>query len=87
MTARSSWPEPYPGNDTITQKADAQCDRVFAAYVGITDPDSIYTWDNIFPTATDWSLGDRELVCLAYRPASNPSGGAPITGSIKGSAR
>jgi hypothetical protein len=47
----------------------------------------MYNWDNIFPDATDWSHGERELVCVAFHPAPGAPGGTPITGSIKGSRR
>jgi len=58
-----------------------------AAYAGVSDAHSKYDWDNIFPDATDWSHGDRELVCVAFHPTPSTPGGTPISGSIKGSRR
>ena len=81
------WPAPYPGDTAITQRADAKCSAVYTAYVGVPDTHSMYTWDNIFPNATDWSRGERELVCVAFHPAPGAPGGTPISGSIKGSRR
>lgn len=81
------WQPPFPGDTTITHDADAQCDRVYTAYVGIPVTHSAYTWDDIFPDAVDWSNGDRELVCAAFRPTSSAPGGTPISGSVKGSRR
>jgi serine/threonine protein kinase len=78
------WPGPYPGDSAITQQADAQCARVFTPYVGVSESASRYTHDDVFPDATDWSNGERELICVAYLPASGPLGAAPITGSVKG---
>jgi serine/threonine protein kinase len=78
------WPQPYPGDSAITNKADAQCEKTFTAYVGVSDAASKYTLDDVFPDATDWSNGERELVCIAYQPASGPLGATPISGSVKG---
>jgi hypothetical protein len=78
------WAGQYPGDTVITGKADAQCERVFTAYVGVADAASKYTMDDVFPDATDWSNGERELVCVAYQPASGPAGAAPVAGSVKG---
>jgi len=77
----------YPGDTAITQRADAKCSAVYTAYVGVPDTHSIYNWDNVFPDATDWSHGERELVCVAFHPASGAPEGTPISGSIKGSRR
>jgi hypothetical protein len=79
------WRGSYPGDTAITQAADAECDRAFTAYVGIPDPDSAYTWDDVFPDATDRNNGLRELVCVAYHPTSGTPGGTPVTGSARGS--
>jgi hypothetical protein len=43
--------------------------------------------DAVFPDATDWSHGNRELVCVAFHPTSSAPTGTPISGSIKGSRR
>ena len=81
------WAGSYPGDSTLTQAADAKCGQVFGAYVGIPDTNSAYNWDDIYPSATDWSGGERELVCVAYHPTSSAPGGTPVTGSLKGSRR
>jgi hypothetical protein len=81
------WQPPSPGDTTITHEADAECNRAYTAYVGIPDTHSIYNWDDIFPDAVDWSNGNRELVCVAFRPTSSAPGGTLISGSVKGSRR
>lgn len=81
------WTGGYPGDTAITNEADATCNNAYTSYVGISDAHSIYTWDNVFPNATDWSSGMRELVCVAYEGTHSAPGGALITGSIRGAAR
>ena len=81
---QAHWRGSYPGDTAIAQAADAECGRAFTAYVGIPDANSAYTWDDIFPDATDWSQGRRELVCVAYHPTSGSPGGSPVTGSVRG---
>ena len=85
--ANAYWPAPYPGDTVITQRADAKCSEALAAYAGVPDTHSKYGWDNIFPDATDWSHGGRQLVCVAFHPTPSTPGGTPISGSIKGSRR
>lgn len=81
------WKGQYPGDGLLAQEAQSQCNNEYFTYVGIAQPQSIYNWDDIFPSATDWNSGMRELVCVAYYPTANTPGGALISGSIKGSAR
>jgi hypothetical protein len=81
------WPNPYPGDTVISHDADAKCGDAYRAYVGVSDAHSIYNWDDIFPDATDWNQGARELICVAFHPTLTAPRGTPITGSIKNSKR
>jgi hypothetical protein len=72
------WSASYPGDTLITQEADAKRSEAYLAYVGIPDSRSIYNWDNVFPDATDWSHGNRELVCVAFHPTSSAIGHADL---------
>jgi hypothetical protein len=73
--------------DAGVPSAAVSPENAFGAYVGILDTDSAYNWDDIYPSASDWSGGERELVCVAYHPTSSAPGGTPVTGSLKGSRR
>lgn len=75
---------PFPGSSTISKDGNTACDKAFHSYVGIPYAKSMYTWTNIIPDASTWPKGDRGLHCIAYYSTPKQSGGASITGSIRG---
>ena len=85
----SFWPKDiaYPGSSTISSQANQECNTAFAAYDRIAYSKSMYTWTNIVPDASTWPSGDRALHCVAYYAPPNDLAGAPITGSIRGTAK
>jgi Septum formation len=71
----------YPGDNAISDGAQARCLSAFLAYDGIDNSASDFSFDNIGPYgASDWASGDRRLVCVAHE-------GGPVDYSIKGSDR
>jgi serine/threonine protein kinase len=80
------WPKggSYPGDSTIRNDANSECDNAFQAYVGIPYSKSKYTWTNVVPDASTWPNGDRALHCVAYYATPSQPAGVPLTGSIKG---
>ncbi len=75
----------YQGEQTTTDQADAECAKVFATYVGVTEANSSLSVHDEIPGSGDWATGDRDLVCMAYSSTSQYPGGAPMYGSIRGS--
>jgi Septum formation len=70
----------YPGEEALTQFAEAACHREFRTYVGIDAIDSqlFYSW--MIPTVGGWngSREDRSIVCVVGDPSS-----PRVTGSVK----
>jgi hypothetical protein len=86
--AGNIWPQfqAFPGQGAIDSQFDARCSEAFAAYDGIDASQSAFMYTGIVPDSSAWASGDRSLACVAYKPSSSgPSGGAPVTYSIKGS--
>jgi Septum formation len=82
--ADNIWPQSlaYPGDQPVSDQAEARCDSAFTAYVGIPVDHSAYTYAWDMPHDGSWAIGDRSVHCIAYDP-----GGASINVSIKGSKR
>ena len=76
----------YPGDSASDSQADAECDKVFATYIGIPYSRSKFSVVSISPNSQTWASGDRSLQCIAYWSTSQDPGGAPLYGSIRGSA-
>nr|WP_246287065.1 septum formation family protein [Schumannella luteola] len=58
----------YPGDDWLTQDADARCARAFADYVGLPPTQSTLGRQFFVPTAEGWVQGDRGEVCAVFDP-------------------
>jgi hypothetical protein len=58
----------YPGDHALTAQAESQCERSFSSYVGIPWSKSEFDFNHVDPSADTWSSGDRQLVCIAFRP-------------------
>ena len=87
--AGNAWPQSlvaYPGDNAISDRAEARCLTAFSAYDGIDNSESAFTIYYIAPYGSDdWSSGDRQLVCMAYMSTSQRPGGVPVDYSIRGS--
>ena len=87
--AGNAWPQSlvaYPGDNAISDRAEARCLTAFSAYDGIDNSESAFTIYYIAPYGSDdWSSGDRQLVCMAYMSTSQHPGGVPVDYSIRGS--
>lgn len=71
----------FPGDDAITQGAEAICGPAFETFVGAPyQKDSGYDYSYYTPTKSSWKSGDREIMCVVYDPS-----GAKVTGTLKGS--
>lgn len=69
----------YPGDDAVNAVAEDGCLERFEGYVGQTYENSALFITTISPRSQTWSMGDREVVCLAYDPEEQ------LTGSVQGS--
>lgn len=80
-------PAAYPGQKTVTDQANTRCTAAFATYDGTDLSESLFSITNIVDEdASDWSSDGNNVVCVAYYPSSTgPSGGMPVSYSIKGS--
>ena len=85
--AGNIWPQSlaYPGDSAVSSQSDARCNTAFADYDGMDQSQSVFTYQSIVPSSSDWASGDRLLVCVAYKSTSQYPGGAPVNDSIKGS--
>lgn len=60
--------QPHPGFDGLLDEALDLCTVAFGDYVGVPyELDETYFFDFFSPTEESWVIGDREIVCLAYR--------------------
>ncbi len=72
---------PYPGSDALVAYAGESClGQIFTDYVGVTRDQSQLKHFEIVPQQSAWDDGRRQLVCAV-------DADAPLTGSIRGSAR
>jgi serine/threonine protein kinase len=77
----------FPGDQTVQQRASAECNKAFQSYVGIAYSKSIYTWTVTVPNQSSWPGGDRALHCMAYYKTSAVPSGETMHASIKGTAK
>lgn len=71
----------FPGETVVNDAAERGCLDAFSTYIGVPYEDSIYDIGWFGPTEDSWSIGDREVICFAYRVDL-----AEITRSIRGAA-
>lgn len=56
--------DPYPGDEAMLEYADAECQPLFEAFVGIDYESSIYWITSVTPSDETWTVADdREIVC------------------------
>jgi hypothetical protein len=74
----------YPGSayarDDIEEFADRVCYSAFGPYVGRSYETSIVDYSWFMPTPDSWSLGDREITCIAFHMDFEK-----LRGSVRGS--
>lgn len=74
--------DPFPGDQPIRDRANADCPPAFQAYVGKAFDQSEFYIFSLTPSADTWKSGDRAIVCTLTLPND-----AKLTGSMKGSNR
>lgn len=73
----------YPGFEALEAEAQVACLAAFEPYVGVNAFDSELFYEWIVPTLASWDRADdRQIVCVA-----GSHDGAPLTASVKGTAR
>lgn len=71
----------FPGSDEVDELGNEGCLDRFPAFVGIDYASSRYVVSTIYPTASSWEDGDREIICFLYDIDF-----AKLTGSAEGTA-
>lgn len=73
----------YPGFEALEAEAQVACLAAFEPYVGVNPFDSELFYEWIVPTLDSWDRADdRQIVCVLGN-----HDGAPLQGSVRGSAR
>ena len=74
--------DPFPGDDAVIDHADDRsASSAFERWVGRPYYESSLELGYLWPQAEGWDIGDRTILCLAYRP-----GGEPLVDSVRDSA-
>ena len=73
--------DPFPGDDAMIDHAEVECLDAFERWVGRPYLESALELSYLWPQAEGWDLGDRTILCLAYRP-----GGGQLVDSVRDSA-
>jgi hypothetical protein len=68
----------YPGRDEIESQASSECSTQLDEYAPSAATDENIGLYYVYPQERNWSVGDREVVCIATSDAG------PTTGSIRG---
>lgn len=71
----------FPGESAVNEFADVACAAAFEGYVGRDYQSSALYISYLYPTASTWQEGDREVVCLLRMDNGQ------LTGSMRGSER
>jgi TIR domain/Septum formation len=79
------WPADlaYPGERVKLRLAARKCSEVFRSYAGISYSQSMFAERSISPGRSEWVSGDRQLICVAYKPTKKYPAGAPLHASIR----
>jgi hypothetical protein len=57
----------YPGLEAVRADGNERCADEFEGYVGApVDETDLYAEALLYPNATSWDAGDREIVCALY---------------------
>jgi Domain of unknown function (DUF4328)/Septum formation len=73
--------DPFPGEDEVIGHAEVECLDAFERWVGRPYLESSLELGYLWPQAEGWDLGDRTILCLAYRP-----GGRQLVGTVRDTA-
>ena len=76
----------YPGVEATIAAADDACRTEFERFVGIAVDDSIYSFGTLYPTASSWDGGDREILCRIALARADGSI-EKVSGSLEGHAK
>lgn len=68
----------FPGDNEVRKQAHSYCAAQFKSFVGLATKNSSYEMYYLYPVEDSWTIGDREVLCLA----GSSKGG--IEGSLKG---
>jgi putative regulator of septum formation len=71
---------PYPGQDVLSDWADARCNELFEKYVGVSFDNSSLDGGSIYPIREGWEGGDRGITCTA-----GASGAGKLSRSVRDS--
>jgi hypothetical protein len=74
--------DPFPGDEALRDRANADCPPAFQAFVGKPFDQSEFDILFLTPSADTWKSGDRAIVCTLSLPDA-----AKLTGSMQGSNR
>lgn len=56
----------FPGDDAIATSISDECEAAFEGFIGTPPTDSALSFDGLGPSEATWSVGDREIICLAF---------------------
>ena len=56
----------FPGDDAVFEQGEEGCLERFPDFVGIDYASSRYVVSTLYPTASSWDDGDREVLCFLY---------------------
>ncbi len=71
----------FPGDEAMIAHADMECMEAFEQWVGRAYSESSLELGYLWPVEENWDVGDRTILCLAFRP-----GGQPLTGTVRDTA-
>jgi hypothetical protein len=74
----------WPGQDTVSDKADDVCLAAFEGYVGKALEDTDLDFVSLSPTEDSWLSGDRGVTCVVIKPTQDGQDVERVTGSVKG---
>jgi len=58
----------YPGLETVSSHAEAECIKQFADYVGLTFDASVFGMTYVYPLEANWALDDFSIQCVVHPP-------------------
>lgn len=71
----------WPGQESVDAAARQGCGERFASSVGVSNAESVLAITRLSPTERSWDeLGDREVVCAAFRARRQKLTGSVLNG-------
>lgn len=56
----------FPGDQAVTEAIATECEAAFEGFVGTPPSESELEHDGLGPSEATWTVGDREIICLAF---------------------